>query len=121
MLPLLLATTLFSLDGTNQIDMDSVKRMGNVVTVRMATSGLKLDKDPRIANALSDLELDCTAHKARIVDSFYFDQGYKLVNKTPPHDSKLTPYTDDSVFALVEAKLCDVPALLPAPAPASTK
>ncbi len=120
MLPLLLATTLFSLDGTNQLDMDSVKRMGNVVTVRMATSGLKLDKDPRIANALSDIELDCTAHKARIIDSFYFDQSYKLVNKTPPHDNALTPYTNDSVFALVEAKLCDVPAptLVPVPAPA---
>jgi hypothetical protein len=119
MLPLILAATLFSLDGANQIDMDSVKRMGNVVTVRMATSNLKLEKDPRIANALSDIELDCSAHKARITASWYFDQSYKLVNKIPPHDGALTPYSNDSVFALVEAKLCEAqPAAASAPAAA---
>ena len=120
MLPILLAASLFSLDGTNQLDMESVKHTGNTVTVRMVTSGLKTDKDPRIANALSDIELDCQAHKARIVDSFYFDKDFKLINKTPPHDGALTLYTNDSVFALVEAKLCDAPPAA-ASAPAAAK
>ncbi|GGP21513.1 surface-adhesin E family protein [Silvimonas iriomotensis] len=124
MLPLLLAASLFSLDGTNQIDLDTIQRTGNVITVRMVTSGIKSDKDPRIANVLSDIELDCAAHKARIYATYFFDDKFKLLSKNPPHDSTAAPYSDDSVFALIEDRVCD--SRKPAPqasavAPAATK
>ncbi|GGP26883.1 surface-adhesin E family protein [Silvimonas amylolytica] len=120
MLSLLLAASLFSLDGTNQIDLDTVKRMGNVVSVRMVTSGIKSEKDPRIANVLSDIELDCTAHKARIFATYFFDDKFKLLSKNPPHDSTATAYTEDSVFALIEDRLCSNPQAKPGAAVAST-